>query len=254
MRLLAAMVVMALCVDTGQALGSDHPGHDNADVGLAKTASSASVSGVISVQKGRKITTDGPKSYKDVVVYLEAVKKAGKETDKEADKDTPKEKSATGKKAKKAKIDQKGLVFVPHVLAIQVGTTVDFHNSDTVNHNVFCMDKCCGENMDLGQWGRDATRSYTFNIPGAATLLCKLHPEMAAYVVVLETPYFTTIEIDGKTRTGSYRLTNVPPGRYTLKTWHKKLMTDPVEVVVKADGQLKTNLELKRKPRRRRRR
>jgi len=248
-----AVMAFAVCGFTA-ASGAEHAhegSHDHEekrDAGEVPTPPPATihtgiVSGTITVQKGRKVKTDGPKSYRDVVVYIEAA-------------DSAPRKGAMGPgehSVKNAKMDQKGLVFSPHVLAVRAGTTVEFQNSDTVNHNVFCVDKCCGVKMDLGQWGRGAVKSHAFNTPGVATLLCKLHPEMAAYVVVLDSPHFTSTELDGKTRKATYRIVGVPPGRYTLKTWHKKMITDPVEVVVEADAEAKQDLELKRKSRRRRR-
>lgn len=86
-------------------------------------------------------------------------------------------------------MDQKGLTFVPHVLPILVGTTVDFKNSDDVLHNVFTPSKA-GDRFDLGTWGKGQMKSFTFKKPGEVVILCNVHPEMEAYIVVVETPYF----------------------------------------------------------------
>ncbi len=138
-----------------------------------------------------------------------------------------------------AVMDQKNLKFVPHVLPVLVGTTVDFLNSDDVLHNVFCPDKCA-DKFNLGSWPKGHTKSYTFNEPGcAATLLCNVHPEMEGYVVVVETPYFSVSAADG-----SYTIKDVPPGKYTLKIWHEKLKGQEVAVEVPAKGNAAVDFEI----------
>jgi plastocyanin len=115
-------------------------------------------------------------------------------------------------------IDQKGLMFVPHVVAIQQGTTVDFLNSDTVAHNVFWIsisgDKKFGHN--LGTWPKGEKKSFKFDNPGVAPLLCNVHPEMAAYVVISPTPYFAESDASG-----SYKISDVPDGSYSVTAWHE---------------------------------
>jgi plastocyanin len=125
------------------------------------------------------------------------------------------------------KMDQKNMTFVPHVMAVLAGTTVDFLNSDDVLHNVFSPDKCA-EKFNLGSWPKGQTKSYTFKDAGCTvTLLCNVHPEMEGYVVVLETPYFAVSAKDG-----SYAIKDVPPGKYTLKIWHEKLKGQDAAVEV----------------------
>jgi plastocyanin len=113
-------------------------------------------------------------------------------------------------------VDQKGLLFAPHIIAVQVGTTVEFLNSDNVQHNVFWPsvggDKKAGKN--LGTWPKGEKRPYTFDKAGAVPLLCNVHPEMAGYVIVSPTPYFTESD-----ESGNYKIKDVPDGSYTLKTW-----------------------------------
>ena len=126
-------------------------------------------------------------------------------------------------------MDQKGLLFSPHVIAVQQGTTVDFLNSDNVQHNVFWSsignDKKAGHNM--GTWPKGEKRSYTFEKAGAVPLLCNVHPEMAGYIIVSPTPYFA--ETDD---TGNYNISNVPDGSYNVVVWHEgaKNQTKPVAV------------------------
>src|ERR1035438_91114 len=90
--------------------------------------------------------------------------------------------------AEHAKIDQRNLVFNPHVLPVLVGTTVDFLNSDAVLHNVFSPDACC-DKFNLGTWPKGQSKSQTFNKECNATLLCKVHPEMEGFVIAVPTPY-----------------------------------------------------------------
>ena len=126
-------------------------------------------------------------------------------------------------------VDQKGLVFQPHVTAVQAGTTVDFLNSDSVAHNVFWTsiggNKKLGHN--LGTWPKGERKSFKFDTPGAVPLFCNVHPEMSAYIVVVPTPYFATSD-----QTGSYKIENVPDGSYTVTAWHEgaKNQSKPVTV------------------------
>ena len=89
-----------------------------------------------------------------------------------------------------------------------VGTTVDFLNSDSVLHNVFTPEACAGT-FNLGTWPQGETKSLTFNKACFAVLLCRVHPEMEAFVVAVPTPYFATAQADG-----SYRIPDVPDGSY----------------------------------------
>ena len=133
-------------------------------------------------------------------------------------------------------MDQKGLVFAPHIMAVLQGTTVDFLNSDTVQHNVFWTaiggDKKAGHN--LGTWPKGEKRAFTFDKPGVVPVLCNVHPDMAGYIIVSPTPYFA--ETDDS---GNYKIKDVPDGSYTVTAWHEgaKNQSKPVTVAggVKAD-------------------
>jgi plastocyanin len=115
-------------------------------------------------------------------------------------------------------VDQKGLMFIPHIIPIQQGTTVEFLNSDTVAHNVFWIsisgNKKLGHN--LGTWPKGEKKAFKFDNPGVAPLLCNVHPEMAAYVVISPTPYFA--ESDSS---GNYKISGVPDGSYSVTAWHE---------------------------------
>jgi plastocyanin len=174
-------------------------------VGLPAAAAAGTVEGAVSVERA-SVRSDGPKHDLDVVVTLEPV--SG---------------TAPAPAAGAASMDQKGLVFVPHVLAIPRGTTVTFLNSDNEQHNVYFLDDRTGETLDIGTWGRGVSVDHTFDTAGLVITLCKLHLEMAAYIVVVDTPWFAHVELDPSTRTADYRIDGVPAGEYELTVWHKKL-------------------------------
>ncbi len=137
--------------------------------------------------------------------------------------------------AQKPKIDQIQMIFVPHVLPILLGTTVEFHNSDTVMHNVFSPSPA-GDRFNLGTWPKGVVKTYTFKKAGIVALLCNVHPEMSAYIVVAETPFFDVTDKDGK-----YSIKDVPAGDYTLVVWHEKLrknLSQPVKVPEKGSVQV----------------
>lgn len=138
-------------------------------------------------------------------------------------------------------IDQENLTFIPHVISIVAGTTVDFLNSDEVLHNVFSPDKCANK-FNLGTWPKGEIRSFTFdNVGCTPVLLCNVHPEMEAFVVVLQNPYFAVSEKDG-----TYIIKDVPPGKYTLTIWHEKLKGKSVEIVVPEEGSVTQDFVIKR--------
>ena len=126
-------------------------------------------------------------------------------------------------------MDQKGLVFAPHVMVVQQGTTVQFLNSDNVQHNVFWPsisgNKKLGHN--LGTWPKGEKRPFKFDQSGIVALLCNVHPEMAAYIIVSPTPYFAETDDSGK-----YKIENVPDGKYNVVAWHEGMKTQTKSVDV----------------------
>ena len=126
-------------------------------------------------------------------------------------------------------IDQKGLMFVPHIAAVQQGATVEFLNSDSVAHNVFWPsvggNKKLGHN--LGTWPQGQRKSFTFDSAGIVPLFCNVHPDMAGYLIVSPTPYFATTD-----NAGTYKIENVPDGDYTVTAWNEgaKSKSNPVKV------------------------
>ncbi len=168
-----------------------------------------------------KVACKGVRNSADAVVYIAAI--PGK---------------TFAAPAKHAEMDQKNLVFAPHVLPIQVGTTVDFKNDDSVLHNVFSPDACCNR-FNLGTWPKGQSRSYTFKNECQATLLCKVHPEMEGFIVAVPTPYYAVTKADG-----SYVIKNVPDGQFTVKVWHPTLKA--TQKAVKVAGNTQVDFEIAR--------
>lgn len=182
---------------------------------LAQSASAGEIKG--------KVTATGMRSPENIAVYIEAI--PGK----------------TFPAPTKAVImDQKNLEFVPHVMVILKGTTVNFLNSDPVGHNVFWPSISGNKKLahNMGTWPQGQEKSFTFNVTGVAPLLCNVHPEMSGYIIIVDTPYFAVTNKDG-----DYDIKDVPPGKYTLTTWSEegKPVTQTVDVTA---GTLAANLAI----------
>jgi plastocyanin len=158
-------------------------------VGFAGTDAGTAVKGIVSLPPDSG-------SPKDVVVYLEGT--IG----------TP--------KPGKAVMDQKDKAFLPHVLPVVAGSSVEFLNNDTVLHNVFSNSK--PDPFDVGMFGHGESRTATFATAGVVEVRCNVHPTMQAFVVVLENGYFAQPD-----ERGHYQISGIPPGRYRLRAWHPSL-------------------------------
>jgi plastocyanin len=127
-------------------------------------------------------------------------------------------------------MDQRKMQFIPHVLGVVTGTVVKFINSDPTPHNVFSPDN---EKYNLGTWPQGQAKDYTFSkctkVPCVYTQLCRVHPEMEGFIVVLQNPFFAVTD-----KAGRYEIPNVPPGGYTLAVWHAKAKAQPKPVTVDA--------------------
>jgi plastocyanin len=112
-------------------------------------------------------------------------------------------------------IVSRGKRFEPHVLGVEAGERVSFPNLDPVYHNVFSLS---GPNsFDLGLYRRGAVPSVQFHTPGLVRIYCNIHPDMAAYVVVLDGAAFAVTGADG-----SFRIPGVPPGHHPVKVWNER--------------------------------
>jgi plastocyanin len=128
-----------------------------------------------------------------------------------------------------AVMDQRNETFVPHVLAVTTGTTVDFPNSDHLYHNVFSLSKPAP--FDLGRYAAGRSKSIRFDRPGIVRVFCEIHSHMSAFILVFGHPFFTMTDNDGR-----YRLDNIPPGSYTVVAWNEGAASDPAPVTVFEGG------------------
>lgn len=104
--------------------------------------------------------------------------------------------------------------FLPDVAVVPVGAAVSFPNMDPIFHDVYSLSKA--RSFDLGAYDKGQTRTVSFTKPGVVEVYCHLHPNMAATIVVVANRYYARPGADGE-----YRISNVPPGHYTLVAWHK---------------------------------
>jgi plastocyanin len=112
----------------------------------------------------------------------------------------------------KPRLDQRNLDFSPRILAVRVGTVVDFPNNDRVFHNVFSFHD--GKRFDLGLYPVGTVKHVKFDHPGLSRIFCNIHPNMAAYVMVVDTPHYSVSDTDGR-----FTIEGVGRGSYTYHAW-----------------------------------
>ena len=182
----------------------------------------------VTVENGGSITgtvkCKRVKHPQDVVVYIEEVNGN--------DYPAPTEKGI---------LDQLNLTFVPHVIAVQKGTKIDFPNSDSVRHNLYSPPDCCKQ-FNLGTYDVGVIKTVDFDQACSVPLLCNVHAEMSAFVLVLNNPYFSVTGKDGV-----FKIDNVPPGTYKVSAWHEKLRTITQDVTVEAGKTANADYNLKKK-------
>ncbi len=140
-------------------------------------------------------------------------------------------------------MDQQNLTFMPHLLPIPVGASVDFPNHDKVNHNIFSLSRT--KTFNLGSYKPGESKSVRFDKPGIVELRCDVHAEMAAYIMVLKNPYFAVTDDQGRFEIPNSKyldqnnikgIKDLPPGKYVLKIWNEKLKPQNQIVTVPANG------------------
>jgi len=119
------------------------------------------------------------------------------------------------RKAATFNMTTRGKTLVPHVLAIPVGSTVQFPNDDPISHNLFSLSSA--NSFDLGLYRRGTGKSFTFKTPGVVNVYCNVHPTMSSVIHVMSTPYFAFTDANG-----AFALTDVAPGTYTLVAWNEQ--------------------------------
>lgn len=138
------------------------------------------------------------------------------------------------------RMDQKNETFVPHVLAIVAGTTVDFPNSDRTYHNVFSLSRA--KSFDLGRYAAGHSKSVRFDRPGIVRVFCEIHSHMSAFILVFAHRYFAVTDDEGR-----FRLENVPPGTYTIVAWNETVPQTTRRVVVPESGDVEVTFVLERR-------
>ena len=182
---------------------------------ISRTAQAGDIKG--------KVKLAGTKSSAEVLVYIEHIDGKFIPTDKHV------------------VMDQKDLMFHPKVLPILAGTTVDFLNSDSVFHNVFTPTECAGS-FNLGTWPTGEIRSHTFNDAICfVTILCDVHPDMQAWIAVLQNPYFVQTN-----KYGEFEIKNIPTGKYVLKVWYPFYKTATSQIEIKGSSLVTKNFSLKK--------
>lgn len=152
------------------------------------------------VYPSRRVSRPAPRGSEisNVVVFL---------------KDVPRDADVEGTHAT---IMQKDEAFVPRVVAVTRGSTIDFPNSDPFFHNVFSLSR--GNSFDLGRYPRGETRARRFATAGLVKVYCHIHSHMTASIMVLDHPYFRIPSSDG-----SFAIDGVPPGTYQVSAWHERI-------------------------------
>lgn len=167
----------------------------------------------------------GPTDRRRSVVYLDPAPTAAFET----------------REGARARLNQINETFVPHVLAIVAGTTVDFPNNDGTYHNVFSLSKA--RRFDLGRYAAGHSKSVRFDTPGVVRVFCDIHAHMSAYILVFAHRYFSVTDDQG-----DYRLEGVPPGTYTVVAWNDTAPQESRRVVVpEGGGEVELNFTLGRR-------
>ena len=138
----------------------------------------------------------------------------------------------------RAVMDQRNETFVPHVLAITTGTTVEFPNSDRIYHNVFSLSRT--KSFDLGRYAVGRSKAVRFDRPGIVRVFCDIHSHMSAFILVFSHPFFSVTDPAGR-----YRIDNVPPGTYTLVAWNEGVTSESRQVVVSDAGLTETDFSLR---------
>jgi len=136
--------------------------------------------------------------------------------------------------ARHPQLVQKDERFVPHVLAVQLGSTVEFPNEDDFYHNVFSV--VSGDRFDLGRYAKGKIARQTLTKPGIVVVRCEIHSGMKAYILVVASPYFAVPGGDG-----AFSIPDVPAGTYTVKAWHPDFGYQERSVSVPASGSASVN-------------
>jgi plastocyanin len=135
---------------------------------------------------------------------------------------------------KVAQMDQKNRAFVPHVLAVQTGTWVEFPNSDNIRHQVYSISPV--KKFQLPLYTGKPSYPVQFTKAGVVEIGCNIHEQMSAQIVVVDTPYF------GKTEAGAVTLSNLPAGQYNVRVWYAGMKDEPKAQSIKLNTDDRSSL------------
>jgi plastocyanin len=169
---------------------------------MSSLALAGTVAGDVELTNSKEPAVRKRRDYSGVVIWLEPVDRA-----------------APAAPPARAQMLQKDKQFLPHVVAISMGSAVDFPNFDPIFHNAFS--NFSGQPFDVGLYPPKTSRSVTFRHPGLVRVFCNIHSTMSAVIAVLNTPWFSVTLASGK-----YIIPNVPPGEYHLRLFHERAMPD----------------------------
>lgn len=175
---------------------------------VPRTARAAIVSGQLEITNSRDAAVRKRKDYTGVILWLEPV-----------DRPAPAPASP-----KRVQIIQRDKRFTPHVIAVPLGSTVDFPNFDPIFHNAFS--NFSGQQFDVGLYPPGTNRSWTFKQPGIVRVFCNIHPTMSAVIGVFSTPWFAVTPVSGK-----FTIADVPPGEYQLRIFHERAVPENLQAL-----------------------
>jgi plastocyanin len=138
-----------------------------------------------------------------------------------------------------ARMRQTNETFVPHLLALTVGSTVDFPNDDKTYHNVFSLSKT--RRFDLGRYAAGQSKAVVFDKPGIVRVFCDIHSHMNAFILVFAHRFFALTDADGR-----YRIDQVPPGTYAVTAWYEGIAQETRRVTVAEGGAVDLDFGLRR--------
>jgi len=171
---------------------------------LTSSAVAASLTGNIAlIRSGGERKGD---DHSGVVVWLESTKGAI---------------SSQRGSSRRAVMEQRNKTFLPHVLAVEVGTAVDFPNFDPIFHNAFS--NYDGQVFDLHLYAPQTSRRVIFRRPGMVRIFCNIHATMSAVIAVLPTPYYTVTGSNGRFQI------EAPAGSYRFRVWHERSQAEFLE-------------------------
>jgi plastocyanin len=171
------------------------------------SAQTVDISAHVRVTKARGASRSSRQTSGDVVVWL-----------------TPKGNPPAPRAQQNYTLAQKDKQFIPHILVVRTGSSVDFPNLDPFYHNVFSLFN--GKRFDLGLYEAHTHRAVLFDRDGVSYIFCNIHPDMGAVVISLSTPYFGV-----STRDGDVKIPNVPAGSYRLNIWAENVAVDRLHAV-----------------------